>query len=84
LATLEAAHDNHVTAGRFSPDGTRLAVATGNHTVHVWDLREIRRELAEIDLDWDLPPYPPATPVRDGRPLRVEVVPGPSGGAKKD
>jgi WD40 repeat protein len=77
LATLEAPRDGDIVAWRFSPDGTRLAVATGNHTVHVWDVREIRRQLAEIDLDWELPPYPLANPTLNGKPLRVEVVPGP-------
>jgi serine/threonine protein kinase/WD40 repeat protein len=76
LATLEAPRDNRpVGAARFSPDGTRLAIATGNHTVHVWDLRALRRGLAEIGLDWDLPPYAPAAPNAAARPIRVEVQP---------
>jgi tetratricopeptide (TPR) repeat protein len=32
--------------------------------VLVWDLRRIRERLREIDLDWDLPPYPAEN--RDG------------------
>src|SRR5262249_31986779 len=61
LATLEPANDaNSVTGWAFSPDGTRLACGTENHTIHVWDLRAIRRGLAEIGLDWHLPAYPPA------------------------
>jgi hypothetical protein len=36
-------------------------------------LREIRRELAELGLDWDLPPYPPKDP-REARSVRVEVT----------
>jgi len=75
LAVLEAPHDNGYTMGRFSPDGTRLAVATGNHTIHVWDLRAIRRGLAEIGLDWDQPEYPPAEP-QAATPLTVIVDPG--------
>ena len=58
---------------RFSPDGTRLAVMTSNHTIHVWDLRAIRQGLAEIGLDWDLPPYPPADADSNPCPIRVEV-----------
>ena len=27
--------------------------------VRLWDLRLIRQELAQMNLDWDLPPYPP-------------------------
>jgi WD40 repeat protein len=39
----------------FSPDAGQLAVATNNHTIQLWDLRLIRRELAEMNLNWDLP-----------------------------
>jgi tetratricopeptide (TPR) repeat protein len=50
-----------------------LAVACGTRVVHVWDLRSIRRGLAEVGLDWDAPPYQDAgsTP---RRPPAVEVV----------
>jgi WD40 repeat protein len=46
----------------FSPDGARL-VATSNDTraAHVWDLRQTRRELAELGLDWEGPAYPTAS-----------------------
>jgi tetratricopeptide (TPR) repeat protein len=39
------------------------------------DLRGIRRQLAEIRLDWDLPPYPaaPARQEEGATPLKVEV-----------
>jgi WD40 repeat protein len=72
LATLQAPDDNNFVSAQHSPNRALLAVATGNHTVHVWDLRAIRRGLAEIGLDWDLAPYP--TPRSDARPLRVEVL----------
>ncbi len=56
----------------FTPDGTRLVVTNGDsRSIHVWDLRMIRQELAKMDLDWDLPPYPPRAP--ELKPLRVEV-----------
>ncbi len=38
----------------FSPDGGQLAVATHNHAIQLWDLRLIRRQLQEMDLDWDM------------------------------
>jgi hypothetical protein len=40
--------------------------------MHVWDLREIRRELAELGLDWDQSSFPPKVQ-RTARPFRVEV-----------
>jgi hypothetical protein len=42
----------------FSPDGTKLIVIGETQSLHVWDLRAIREELAKLDLDWDAPPYP--------------------------
>jgi WD40 repeat protein len=43
----------------FSPDGTLLAQITNRAgVVHLWDLRRIRSHLAEMDLDWQGPPYP--------------------------
>lgn len=41
--------------------------------VRVWDLRVIRKRLAAMNLDWDLPPYPPPTSVGPARPLKVEI-----------
>jgi tetratricopeptide (TPR) repeat protein len=59
----------------FTPDGTRLvAVSNDGQAVHVWDLRLIREELAELGLDWDEPPYPPAAPAQPAETLRVTVV----------
>jgi hypothetical protein len=37
----------------FAPDGNRLAAATLNNGVQLWDLGEIRRELREVGLDWE-------------------------------
>jgi serine/threonine protein kinase/WD40 repeat protein len=45
----------------FTPDGTRLLTtgAGSGAWIRVWDLREIRRQLAAMGLDWNLPSYPP-------------------------
>jgi WD40 repeat protein len=56
----------------FSPDGALLAVAgRDSQALHLWDLREVRRELAERGLDWGLPAYPPK---RESSPARVDLV----------
>jgi WD40 repeat protein/tetratricopeptide (TPR) repeat protein len=57
----------------FSPDGSQLVTSSGRDGVfQVWDLRLIRRQLAEMGLDWDRPAYPP--PPERAKPLRVRVV----------
>lgn len=61
----------------FSPDGTQLAALEQNQSVHLWDLRTLRAELQEMNLDWDLPPFAPqprqepAAPV----PLQLDALP---------
>jgi serine/threonine protein kinase/WD40 repeat protein len=78
-ARLEEPNQDRVGCIAFSPDGTQLVVAGETESLHVWDLRAIRDELAERGLDWDLPPYPPAGlalagPVApDAPPLRVTL-----------
>ena len=43
----------------FSPDSAHLAAACRTpRAVQLWDLRLIRRQLAQMGLDWELPPYP--------------------------
>jgi serine/threonine protein kinase/WD40 repeat protein len=58
LGVLERPDSWTVTSLSFSPDGTQLAVCEGKNALHLWDLRTIRQELAQMHLDWDLPPYP--------------------------
>jgi serine/threonine protein kinase/WD40 repeat protein len=56
----------------FSPDGSQLVVSNTTGNLRVWDLRRIRAQLRDLDLDWDLPAYPPA-PHAGAKPMRVEV-----------
>jgi serine/threonine protein kinase/WD40 repeat protein/tetratricopeptide (TPR) repeat protein len=59
----------------FTPDGSRLVASSDDaKAIHVWDLRRIRRQLADIDLDWDAPPFPAADSPRKRGPLEVTVV----------
>jgi WD40 repeat protein len=64
LATLtspesSSSEPQRIVALAFSPDGTHLAAACWTpNAVQLWDLRLIRRQLAVMGLDWDLPPYP--------------------------
>ncbi|MBI3417970.1 MAG: DUF1513 domain-containing protein [Verrucomicrobia bacterium] len=43
---------------RFSRDGSKLAALEWDQQVQMWDLRGVRHELAELQLDWDAPPLP--------------------------
>jgi WD40 repeat protein len=51
-ATLTAPDPQNLTRLSFSADGQRLAAATIGRAVQIWDLRVLRRELAELGLAW--------------------------------
>jgi serine/threonine protein kinase/WD40 repeat protein len=69
LARLEDPEQNTGQAA-FTPHGAKLVVVARNG-LRVWDLRRIRAELANLDLDWESSPIPPSVP--DGTPLQVNV-----------
>lgn len=73
-ARLEDPNQDRAGAMSFTPDGTQL-VTTNNdsHSVHVWDLRAIREQLAKMGLDWDQPLYPRVRAARVVSPLQVVV-----------
>jgi tetratricopeptide (TPR) repeat protein len=75
LAVLEDPNQDGARALAFSPDGCQLA--TGNEDSghpHIWDLRKIRAGLAQLDLDWEAEPLPPAAdPAGPVTPLRITV-----------
>jgi WD40 repeat protein len=77
FATLEPSESRNILSIAFSPDGTLLAVTTWGNLIQIWDLRLIRSELASMNLDWDLPPYPPIN--TDGRSLRQASIARPEG-----
>ena len=59
----------------LTPDGSKLVAGLMGQTraIGTWDLRAIRNRLAELGLDWDQPPYPPASSSDEIKPVRVEV-----------
>jgi WD40 repeat protein len=73
LADFEAPRLELVQSLCFNNDGTELLASDNRGQVHVWNLRALRKRLKELNLDWDMPPYPPAedTP---SKPVRIEVV----------
>jgi WD40 repeat protein/tetratricopeptide (TPR) repeat protein len=67
--TLTADDTPVVVTLALSGGGDRLAAATSAGWVQLWDLRAVRRDLAEMGLDWDPALGPPGP--RSGRPLRL-------------
>jgi serine/threonine protein kinase/WD40 repeat protein len=73
-ARLEDPNQDPAIALQFSPEGSRLVTSSQQgQAIHVWDLRAIRRQLADLDLDWDLPPYPSEVEHGVASPLELVV-----------
>jgi serine/threonine protein kinase/WD40 repeat protein len=53
VATLIAPDPHTLSRLCFNHDGTQLAASTEDHLIHVWDLRAIRHQLREMNLDWE-------------------------------
>jgi tetratricopeptide (TPR) repeat protein len=77
LARFESPDQHRAGFPTFSPDGSRLVETSDDPPgAHVWDLRAIRRQLGEMGLDWDAPPFPPASSATgegDNSVLNLEV-----------
>jgi serine/threonine protein kinase/WD40 repeat protein/tetratricopeptide (TPR) repeat protein len=73
LARFEPPDIDGISWMDFAPDGSRLVVAYhyAKH-IKVWNLREIRRRLAELGLDWNAPALPDDDEAK--RPLCIQVV----------
>jgi WD40 repeat protein/tRNA A-37 threonylcarbamoyl transferase component Bud32 len=73
LATLSAPDvafpDNARLA--FNADGSLLAAVTGRHTIRIWDLPALRRQLRRMGLDWEPASLAPAAPQHEPRPPAV-------------
>jgi serine/threonine protein kinase/WD40 repeat protein len=73
LATLEDSNSDWPYLPIFSPDGTKL-ISYQVKGIHIWDLRLLRQHLAEMGLDWEAPPYPPADAgSQTAGPLKVQL-----------
>jgi WD40 repeat protein len=78
LAALEAPGTIVMTKCQFSPDGSQLAAVQNDQQVLLWDLRLIRQELAQMDLDWDMPPYPPVDKTVAASSVTLEIASDPA------
>jgi WD40 repeat protein len=74
VARLTAPEETRLSPQCFTPDGSLLiTVGSESTALHVFDVRAIRQQLRELDLDWDAPPSPAAVPTAPA-PLEVRVV----------
>jgi eukaryotic-like serine/threonine-protein kinase len=79
LATLESPEVANVAGLAFSRDGSRLAVSTVLKSIRVWDLRLVRRHLAELKLDYAHPSLAHGRPFSG--PLEITVIGKPAVGS---
>jgi eukaryotic-like serine/threonine-protein kinase len=73
LATLEAPVASGVAKFQFSPDGSQLAAVQHDQQVQLWDLRLLRQELAQMHLDWDMPPFSQTEKTAAQGPVTLEL-----------
>jgi WD40 repeat protein len=76
-ARLESTGQHGLEPQCFTPDGTRLiVVGPEDQAIYVWNLKQIREQLAEMGLDWDLPKFPRVGKAGESlaEPLKVRVV----------
>jgi serine/threonine protein kinase/tetratricopeptide (TPR) repeat protein/WD40 repeat protein len=80
LAEVRLPDDGQLQYAALTADGAHLLfTSVDDQTAHAWDLRELRRRLDDLGLDWDTPPLPPAPPSPPGgryaaAPLTVQLV----------
>ena len=76
IAKLADPHGDRATWLAFTPDGTQLVTAAKfARAIHLWDLRNIRRQLKTLGLDWDWPEFAPTIPDA-GLSLKIQVDAG--------
>ncbi|MCA9214357.1 MAG: protein kinase [Planctomycetales bacterium] len=53
VAWLNIAEETSISPQCFTPDGKLIAFGVHNGSLYVWDIPAIRRQLAELGLDWE-------------------------------
>ena len=55
LGVLQPPGPGDINAIEFSPDGTKIVSVGKSARLRVWNLPEILQQLAQLNLDWDIP-----------------------------
>jgi hypothetical protein len=77
MARLTAPEKSRLYPRCFTDGGAELiTIGWDSGAIHIFDLRAIRTQLAELGLDWDPKSIPPARPPGPVAPLQVEVETG--------
>jgi serine/threonine protein kinase/WD40 repeat protein len=85
LVQLGLPEQSRMLHGTFSPDGSQLIQQSVDYFyLYAWDLRALRRHLADLELDWKAPPFPPAPAVESRLPPVLTILPAAVGGQAKD
>lgn len=71
IVNLEPPNPRLIRNLNFSQDDHLLAVTTADQGVQVWNLKELRREIGGMNLDWGAKPVPE-------QPLVAAAIPGPN------
>jgi WD40 repeat protein len=72
LATLQVPHVAPLSLVGFSPDSRYFVILAWPGEVGVWDLRRVREQLKQIDLDWDLPEFAQAAGASESQSAPIE------------
>ncbi len=79
LALLESPEGAIITRARWTPDGSRLVLATRENYLNIWQPVALNRELASLGLAWDAPfkalSRDPMAAVSPARPSHEWMVP---------
>jgi signal transduction histidine kinase len=74
LAELEAPRPAMIKSIRWSPDGRRLVLGTGENLIQIWELDALERELSGLGLSWNNPAIAP-TRTEMGSPVLGKTPP---------
>jgi eukaryotic-like serine/threonine-protein kinase len=74
LGRLRGPRETRIVALAFSQDGSCISAAVSQGRLRVWNLARMRQQLAELNLDWDNPPFPAYRREADPSSQDVQII----------